>query len=317
MKTGAMIALPRYGVASDFTIQAENREVTHTPLRSACFFEARWPERGIFMASPQLEHGYTKIANELLEALATAQMSGSEWQYVMCLIRKTYGFRKKEDWVTNTQVMQMTGLRKERVSEAKSRLVERGIVTENRNKISLNKNYELWQELRKSVTPVTEIRNKLLRKSVPTKEKKENINISAATAALKINSSLTDMSFKNRRRYNEDGHWDEPSLDADTLEPLTAKEEQEDAVEKEHTRAIRHNLRLLEGTRGLSFGVGKDFNYHAKIYRELLKNGWSHEAIALAFIEILDSPHWKEKMEMGEYPGMNTVQFQLRNKKPV
>jgi len=88
------------------------------------------------MASPQLENGYTRVANELLEALMTVQMSGSEWQYVMCVFRKTYGYNKKEDWVTNTQIMKMTGLRKERVSEAKSRLLNKKIVTENRNKIS-------------------------------------------------------------------------------------------------------------------------------------------------------------------------------------
>jgi len=120
------------------------------------------------MASPQLENGFTPIAHEIIEQLVRVKMSGTEWQYVMCIIRKTYGFRKKEDWITNSQIVKMTGLKKERVSEAKNRLLARNIVTENRNKISLQKDWEEWIELRKSVTVVTEKRNSELRKSVHT-----------------------------------------------------------------------------------------------------------------------------------------------------
>jgi len=127
------------------------------------------------MASPQLENGFTRIANEILESLSSVQMSGTEWQFVMCIFRKTYGFNKKEDWVTGSQIVAMTGLKKERVSEAKKRLLERNIVTEKRNKISFQKDYEQWIKLRKSVTVVTEKRNKVLRKSVNTIDNKETI----------------------------------------------------------------------------------------------------------------------------------------------
>lgn len=129
--------------------------------------------RGLFMANPQPDK-FTKFSNELLEALMMVKMSGSEWQFIMCLFRKTYGYNKKEDWITNSQICKAIGLSKERVSEAKKRLLKRKIVTEKRNKISIQKDYDQWIELRKSVTVVTEKRNKVLRKSVNTKEKKEN-----------------------------------------------------------------------------------------------------------------------------------------------
>ena len=127
------------------------------------------------MASPQLENGFTRIANEILENLSRVQMSGTEWQFVMCLFRKTYGFNKSEDWITGSQIVMMTGLKKERVSEAKKRLIERKIVTEKRNKISFQKDHDQWVELRKSVTGDTEKRNNLLRKSVNTIDNKETI----------------------------------------------------------------------------------------------------------------------------------------------
>lgn len=104
------------------------------------------------MASPQLENGYTKIANELLEALCAINLSGHEWNVVHAIIRKTYGYNKKEDWVTNTQIMKLTGQSKQKVSNAKRKLLDKKIVTENGYKISLNKDYESWKELPKTVT---------------------------------------------------------------------------------------------------------------------------------------------------------------------
>ena len=110
------------------------------------------------MASPQKENGFTPIAHEIIEHLVRVKMSGTEWQYAMAIIRKTYGWGKKEDWITNSQIVAMTGLKKERVSEAKTKLLTRNIVTEKRNKISFQKDWEQWVELRKSVTIVTEKR---------------------------------------------------------------------------------------------------------------------------------------------------------------
>lgn len=125
------------------------------------------------MASPQPDQ-FTKLSTELLEAFCRLQLSGSEWSFVHALIRKTYGYQKKEDWITNTQIMALTGLGKERVSEAKRSLIAKGIVTEKRNKIGLQKDYDKWKELRKNVTIVTEKRNSELRKNVTTIDNKDN-----------------------------------------------------------------------------------------------------------------------------------------------
>ena len=118
------------------------------------------------MASPQIENGFTKIANELLDALCALDLTGHEWKVVHAIIRKTYGYNKKEDWMTNTQIMLLTGQTQQKVSQAKRSLVGKNIVTENGNKISINKDYEKWicqiklpktvTQLPKTVTKVTE-----------------------------------------------------------------------------------------------------------------------------------------------------------------
>lgn len=152
------------------------------------------------MASPQKENGYTPIANEIVEHLVSVKMSGTEWQYVMCVFRKTYGWSKKEDWVTNSQIVQMTGLKKERVSEAKSRLLARNIVTENRNKISIQKNWEEWIELRKSVSLDTEKRNKSYGKAYTQKKKATN------TKESPLNAELTKKKMNTYHPIDESGN---------------------------------------------------------------------------------------------------------------
>jgi phage replication O-like protein O len=57
------------------------------------------------MASPQLENGYTKIANELLDVLMRHPevMKGSLFQVIAVVWRKTYGWDKKEDSISISQ----------------------------------------------------------------------------------------------------------------------------------------------------------------------------------------------------------------------
>ena len=47
------------------------------------------------IASPQVEDGHTRIANELLEAMCRAGFSARQWAVVMAVVRKTYGYGKR------------------------------------------------------------------------------------------------------------------------------------------------------------------------------------------------------------------------------
>ena len=62
------------------------------------------------MASPQLENGYTRVANELLEAISRFPFNGSQLRLLLFLIRKTYGFQKKADAISISQWQGGTGL---------------------------------------------------------------------------------------------------------------------------------------------------------------------------------------------------------------
>lgn len=101
------------------------------------------------MTSPQLENGYTRIANEIMEAFARIRIQGEARQILDVILRKTYGFGKKKDWIALDQFNKMTGLDQGSVCRAIRRLVAMKIVVKERGQIgsiySLQKDYSKWQ----------------------------------------------------------------------------------------------------------------------------------------------------------------------------
>jgi len=105
------------------------------------------------MKSPQTENGFTKIANELLEAMCKVNMNAYQQRVFLAILRKTYGWRKKEDHIAISQIVELTGLKKFHVSRAKAELIARRMVTQRGNYLAVNKDWSAWQRLPNGVTP--------------------------------------------------------------------------------------------------------------------------------------------------------------------
>ncbi len=135
------------------------------------------------MNSPQKEDGYTGIANEIVEALCRTNLSPYESRVLWCVFRKTYGWNKKEDWISLPQLVTMTGMHKSHISRSKKKLLDRKIITQTGNKIAFNKFYTQWRELPKQVTlpkqviNITQTGNKALPKQAYTKDNKQINNV--------------------------------------------------------------------------------------------------------------------------------------------
>ena len=108
-----------------------------------------------------LDDGFTRIANELLEAVMRAGLSQHQLLVFMAVMRKTYGFNKKSDWVSNEQLSELTGILPHKCSAAKSVLVKRGILTQTGRVIGINKTVSEWSSL-----PVKGTENKPFLKKV-------------------------------------------------------------------------------------------------------------------------------------------------------
>ena len=100
------------------------------------------------MAKPQLENGYVKISNELLEAFAKIKIPAEARQILDVIIRKTYGFNKKEDAISLSQFSKYTGVGTAHVARAVNKLVQMNIINKNITQYitiySIQKDYKKW-----------------------------------------------------------------------------------------------------------------------------------------------------------------------------
>ena len=110
------------------------------------------------MANPQKEDGFVAIANELAEAFAKIRISGEEWQCLWVILRKTYGWQKKQDSIPFSQFIEATGIIKQHINRAIRKLESKKVIIvtnigyEKAKGYGLNKNYEEWAALPKKVT---------------------------------------------------------------------------------------------------------------------------------------------------------------------
>lgn len=124
------------------------------------------------MANPQCENGYTRIANELLEALAKIRIPGEAMQVFLVIVRKTYGFGKKEDAIPLSQFCLATGLKRPNVVRAIKLLERMNLVIKSDTTLvskvippvikndtrtvriyRFNKDFEAWKPLSKTIPP--------------------------------------------------------------------------------------------------------------------------------------------------------------------
>lgn len=101
------------------------------------------------MANVQPEDGTTQIAHSIIENLIQQNLSGREWDIVMFILRKTYGFNKKTDWIANRQIADATGTSKGVVSQVISGLIDKKILLskytdKGKRVLGFNKDYDTW-----------------------------------------------------------------------------------------------------------------------------------------------------------------------------
>jgi phage replication O-like protein O len=110
------------------------------------------------MANPQLEDGHTKIANELVDKFATIDLSPYEWRVLWAILRKTYGWNKKSDFISLTQFSKITNIPPQHVARTISRLIERNLIYKKNGNIimeyGLQKDYSKWITDNKTVPMV-------------------------------------------------------------------------------------------------------------------------------------------------------------------
>ncbi len=205
------------------------------------------PYKSKSVANPQLENGYTPIANEILEKLARLSLSSNQWQVLLVIIRKTYGFHKKVDYIANFQIGTATGLGKTVVSRILRNLNDRHIITSKGKVVGLQKDWGKWQglsfqppldsKLAGQLTPqeVSSIANQSKQSSQP-ELAKQSTKVSSSEDTQKIKDTLTKETIQKKDASNKKyGEFNNVSLSDNEYEKLKDKFSEAGANERIET----------------------------------------------------------------------------------
>ncbi len=100
------------------------------------------------MTTPQIENGFTMIANELLEAILGSGFSHREQSVILAIVRKTYGYAKKEDDMSAAQIGAVCGVARQHVTSTLNALAARNVINKRAGRfgmiIGIQKDYRKW-----------------------------------------------------------------------------------------------------------------------------------------------------------------------------
>ena len=100
-------------------IMANTAEIFNFPVPDAAQKEPRVAD---------LDDGYARLSNMLLEAYSGADLTKRQFKVLLAILRKTYGWNKPMDRITDSQLSEITKLPVKRCNEAKLELVRMNII---------------------------------------------------------------------------------------------------------------------------------------------------------------------------------------------
>lgn len=103
------------------------------------------------MPAAQLEDGYTRIANDILEAMAATKLSAIHYRIIFIIWRYTYGFQRKEHAISLQFLATATGYDKRQLQRELKKLEDMKIIYQEvesgkARTIGFNKNTDEWGE---------------------------------------------------------------------------------------------------------------------------------------------------------------------------
>jgi len=107
---------------------------------------------------PQLENGYTRIADEILEKVATTKLNGTQLRILLIVWRSTYGWQKKEFELSESYLAKATGIHKQQIKRELKTLINMEIILVKKEAtfttgriLAFNKNYTVSTQVAKKI----------------------------------------------------------------------------------------------------------------------------------------------------------------------
>lgn len=91
-----------------------------------------------------LDDGHARLSNMLLEAYSGADLTKRHFKVLLAILRKTYGWNKPMDRISDSQLSEITKLPVKRCNEAKLELVRMNVIKQQGGMFGPNKNISEW-----------------------------------------------------------------------------------------------------------------------------------------------------------------------------
>jgi len=110
------------------------------------------------VASPQVENGFTRIANELYDQIISFKLGRNQLKVILLILRSTYGYQRKHSLLKQTYIALKTGLDPSAVNRAVQELINMNVIIDYHAKkphefpegtYGPQKNYFAWRETEK------------------------------------------------------------------------------------------------------------------------------------------------------------------------
>ena len=99
----------------------------------------------------QLENGFTKIANQMLQIIYGTNFNATQLKIILCVIRYTWGFNRKKHSFSISFLSKATGVSKRYISDELKKLIDTKVLiiikehtTTTSRVLKLNKDYAQW-----------------------------------------------------------------------------------------------------------------------------------------------------------------------------
>ncbi|MET6758962.1 replication protein [Pseudoalteromonas sp. NCIMB_1079] len=132
-----------------------------------------------------IEQGYDRLAQKLTDTLANppVKLSAREYQIVFAVISKTYRWQKKNDWITNTQISNLTGIDSTNIGKIIKGLIAKKVLFRDGKNTGINPVVSEWQEIGTSQKQLKTSQKRLV-KNTPKTSQKRLANSSKTTKKL-------------------------------------------------------------------------------------------------------------------------------------
>ena len=169
---------------------------------------------GYEMANPQVENGYTKIANEILDALIAYRLPGEQMQVLLCIIRASYGWNEKEAPITHQQISEQTGINRPNVARAIKGLLSKKIAgciksdSKGCKVLIFNKDHDEWVPNKKRDTSIKKDSKSAIKidtnkgaAPINRKKRKKTSKLEVSPDAVRLTEYLIKYILKNNSKY--------------------------------------------------------------------------------------------------------------------